>query len=262
LSNPVTAATSVLAGHRPVDRPAGEILRLDTAQALLGHHFTRPELLREALTHRSAATGRARHRRRAKASKSSKSAPAASNERLEFIGDRVLGLVMAEWVAERFPAEQEGDLGSRFAHLVSREAVCGVAEQIGLTSVLSLGSNEALAGVGRLATVLADAMEAVIGAIYLDSGLPAAQAFIRAAWHTPMQAQLRPPKDPKTELQEFLLARSTELPDYKVASSEGPSHAPVFVIEVTAHGRTGRGEGASKRMAERAAATDLLRQLK
>ncbi len=211
-------------------------------------------MLREALTHRSAASGRARGRR--------KNRPGGgSNERLEFIGDRVLGLVMAEWLAERFPNEQEGQLGPRLAHLVSREAVCSVAQHVGLAAVLSLGANEAKEGVGRLATVLADALEAALGALYLDGGLPAARNFIRAAWEPMMQAQILPPKDAKTALQEVLLARGEKLPAYRTVSSHGPPHAPVFVIQVTAREKTGTGQGSTKRLAERMAASDLLAQL-
>lgn len=231
--------------------------RIEEAARLLGHVFARPELLREALTHRSAALGRKHVRGR----KTPKSTGGGSNERLEFIGDRVLGLVMAEWVAERFPNEQEGALGPRHAHLVSREAVAAVAERIGLTGVLTLGANEALAGVGRLTTVLADALEAGLGALYLDGGLAAAQRFIRDAWEPMMQSQVKPPKDPKTALQEVVLARDDKLPAYRVVSRQGPSHAPHFVIEVSARGKTGTGEGGTKRMAERQAATDLLAKL-
>ncbi len=237
-------------------RPAPEEARLETAEHLFAHSFARKTLLREALTHRSAASGRAgRGRRRGK--------PGAggSNERLEFIGDRVLGLVMAEWLAERFPAETEGQLGPRHAHLVSREAVSGVAESVGLTRVLALGVNEAKEGVGRLSTVLADAMEAALGALYLDGGLDAARKFIRSAWEPLMQAQVLPPKDAKTALQEVLLARGDKLPAYRTISSHGPSHAPVFVIQVTAREKTGTGQGSTKRMAERLAAADLLAQL-
>jgi ribonuclease-3 len=227
--------------------------RFERAQLLLGHRFARPDLLSEALTHRSAAQGRR--------AKSRKLAGLPSNERLEFIGDRVLGLVMAEWVAERFPMEPEGDLGPRLAYLVSREAVCAVAESVGLASVLSLGANEALAGVGRLSTVLADAMEAAIGALHLDGGLEVARGFIRRGWAPMMEAQILPPKDPKTALQEKVLANGGRLPAYRTLSSEGPSHAPNFVVAVTARGQTGTGQGTTKRMAERAAAADLLGKL-
>ncbi len=237
--------------------PPDEAARLASAAQIFGHEFTRPDLLREALTHRSAASGRA-----AKTRRKSGKPHFTSNERLEFIGDRVLGLVMAEWLAERFPAEQEGQLGPRHAHLVSREAVCGIAQAIGLTTVLKIGSNEAKEGVGRLATVLADAMEAGLGALFLDGGLEAARRFIREAWAGLMEAQTLPPKDPKTALQEALLARGEKLPHYKLISSDGPPHAPVFVIEVTARSKTGRGQGSTKRLAEREAAADLLAQLR
>ena len=225
------------------------------AGSLLGHEFLRPELLREALTHRSAAHGpRSGQMRRGQKGR-------GSNERLEFIGDRVLGLLIAEWLAERFPDEQEGKLGPRHAQLVSRPVLAGIAEVTGLPRALSVAPNEARAGVKQLATVLADAMEAVIGAMYLDSGLDAARRFVRAAWADTMTGQLLPPKDPKTALQEWLLARAQALPRYDVQSSDGPSHAPRFVITVTAMGQTGTGVAGAKRIAERDAAADLLRQL-
>jgi ribonuclease-3 len=230
--------------------PAHEVERLALAEELLGHHFTRGNLLREALTHRSAMQGRARQRGH------------GSNERLEFIGDRVLGLLLAEWLAERFPAEQEGQLGPRHAYLVSREALAAIADEIGFSRVLSLGANEVTAGVGKLANVLADAMEAALGALYLDGGLDPARGFVRRAWAGAMEAQILPPKDAKTALQEYVLARGLKLPDYTVVSSEGPSHAPQFVVLASACGQTGRGEAGNKRAAERAAAEDLLRKLK
>ncbi len=234
--------------------------RLTQAEALLGHHFTRPELLGEALTHRSAAIGRARKARSGR--KMARSTGAGSNERLEFVGDRVLGLVVAEWISERFPLEQEGQLGPRLAHLVSREILALQAERIGLASLLNLGANEALAGVHKLATVLADAMEASIGALYFDGGLDVARRFVRDTWAPLMTAQVLPPKDPKTALQEVVLAHMEVLPDYRVVSSTGPSHAPRFVVSVNARGKTGTGEGNTKREAERQAATALLEILK
>ena len=141
-------------------------------ETILGHDFARPELLREAMTHRSAVHGR--DRRRGK----------GSNERMEFVGDRVLGLLMAEWLAERFPREQEGDLGRRLAVLVSQPVLAEVAETIGLGEALSVAPGEAKAGVRRRATVLADALEAALGALYLDGGLEPARAFVRRAWET------------------------------------------------------------------------------
>ncbi|AZV39656.1 ribonuclease III [Komagataeibacter xylinus] len=235
--------------------PAAEIRRLE---ACLDYHFTRPELLLRALTHRSAAHERSGNRR---TRLSVARRGAGSNERLEFIGDRVLGLVMAEWLIERFPDEQEGALGPRHAHLVSRTVLAQVAHEMQLQSALDVAEHEARAGVRQMATVLADAVEAVLGALYLDGGLDPARAFVRRMWREAITAQARPPKDPKTALQEWVLGRGLPLPQYRVVSSDGPSHAPRFVIAVDAQGKTGQGIAGSKRAAESDAASDLLRQL-
>ena len=216
-------------------------------EALLGHRFARPDLLREALTHRSALKARARGR--------------GSNERLEFIGDRVLGLAMAEWLAERYPAEQEGELGRRLAHLVSQPVLAGVAETIGLEDALSVAPGEAKAGVRQRATVLADALEAALGALYLDGGLDVARAFVRRAWLHEMTAQAEPPKDAKTRLQEWAQKRSLPLPVYAVTGRAGPPHAPEFQVTVSVDIHRGTGIAGSKRTAEQRAAEDLLRSL-
>ncbi len=186
---------------------------------------------------------------------------AGSNERLEFVGDRVLGLIIAEWLIERFPEEQEGELGRRFAQLVSRPILAGIAESLGLQAALAIAPNEARAGVGALANTLADAMEAAIGALFLDAGLDQARRFVRGAWASAMEGQLQPPKDAKTALQEWLMARAMPLPAYVEMDRTGPSHAPSFVIEVTGAGQSGTGSGTNKREAERAAAADLLGKL-
>jgi len=225
------------------------------AETILGHTFSRPALLHEALTHRSAAHGRRGQLRRGERR------GVGSNERLEFIGDRVLGLVIADWLIERFPDEQEGELGPRHAHLVSRKVLAVIAEQAGLSEALAIAPNEARAGVGQLANVLADAIEAMIGALYLDAGLPAAQRFVRAAWQPAMESLVLPPKDPKTALQELLMARRLALPIYELADRSGPSHAPEFIITVSACDQTGTGRAGSKRVAERLAAADLLERL-
>ena len=222
--------------------------------SLLGHEFKRPDLLREALTHRSAAQGSGR--RRAHASNAQ-----ASNERLEFIGDRVLGLTMAEWLAERFPREQEGELGRRLAYLVSQPVLAAVAETVGLASVLSVSPGEAKAGVAKQATVLADALEAALGALYLDGGLDAARDFVRRAWHDAMVEQADPPKDAKTALQEWAQKRGKDLPVYEVTGRSGPPHAPAFTVTVTVGAVDASGTAGSKRAAEQRAAEALLIQL-
>ena len=135
------------------------------AEAILGHRFARPELLREALTHRSAVLGRKLARGR-----TARGDGTESNERLEFIGDRVLGLLIAEWLAERFPQEHEGQLGPRLAYLVSQPVLAAIAGELGLAAALAVAPGESRAGVRKLATVLADAMEALIGALYQDGG--------------------------------------------------------------------------------------------
>ena len=218
-------------------------------ETILGHTFARADLLREAITHRSAVRVRGRGRSR------------GSNERMEFIGDRVLGLLIAEWLAERYPEEQEGDLGRRLALLVSQPVLAEVAEAIGLGEALSVAPGEAKAGVRRRATVLADALEAALGALYLDGGLELARAFVRRAWGDVMNRQEEPPKDPKTRLQEWVQARSLGLPEYIVVSRVGPPHAPEFLVTVAAGGFTGTGTAGSKRAAEQHAARELLRML-
>ncbi|MEJ0015956.1 MAG: ribonuclease III [Acetobacteraceae bacterium] len=217
-------------------------------EEILGHDFARPELLREAMTHRSAVHGRGRRGK-------------DSNERMEFIGDRVLGLLVAEWLAERFPREQEGDLGRRLALLVSQPVLAEVAESIGLGDALSVAPGEARAGVRRRATVLADALEAALGALYLDGGLERARMFVRRAWDEVMTRLESPPKDAKTMLQEWVQARGLGLPSYAVASRAGPPHAPEFVVQVAVGDAVGSGTAGSKRAAEQLAAQDLLREL-
>ncbi len=216
-------------------------------EAVLGHAFKRPALLREALTHRSAAHGRGRKH--------------GSNERLEFIGDRVLGLVMAEWLAERFPDEQEGELGPRLAYLVSQPVLAAVAETIGLDAVLSVARGEAKAGVTKRATVLADALEAALGALYMDGGLDVARDFIRRVWNGAMIAQADPPKDAKTALQQWAQKRGLALPSYHVTGRSGPSHDPEFDVAVTVGDLTANGRAGNKRAAEQLAAEALMERL-
>jgi len=223
----------------------------EAAQSILGHRFARPELLMEALTHRSAALD----------SWAGKTVFSASNERLEFVGDRVLGLMIAEWISERFPSENEGALGRRLALLVSQPILAGIAGGLGLDACLSLSPSETRAGVSKRATVSADALEAVIGALYLDAGIEQARRFVRSAWGSVIEAQKVPPKDAKTGLQEWAMQRGRGLPTYKVVSAIGPSHAPEFEISVSLGKETQTAKGSSKRQAEQEAAAKLLEKL-
>lgn len=225
----------------PLPDPVGDLA------ARLPHRFARPELLLHALTHRSAADPRKQM--------------LDSNERLEFVGDRVLALLMAEWLAERFPAEREGDLGKRLAALVAQDALAKVAAALDLAPALRIPPNEERSGVRNRASVLADAVEAILGAIYLDGGLVPARELVRREWSPLLEASIRPPVSPKTRLQEWTLGRALGLPEYMMVSSTGPSHSPVFVVRVIAAGQEADGTGENKRAAEQAAAEKLLAQL-
>jgi ribonuclease III len=215
--------------------------------ALLGHVFADSGLLQAALTHPSAGE---REERRA-------------YERLEFLGDRVLGLAISELLLERFPKENEGALALRFVGLVRAEAVAEVAEAIGLGDHLALSSSARNDGAKGQISMLADACEAVIGALYLDGGLEPARTFVRRHWADAVEASgRRPPQDPKTSLQEWLQGRGLGLPKYAVVSQEGPAHAPEFTVVVMANnGQSAAATGPSKRAAEQAAAEALLGEL-
>jgi len=218
---------------------------LDDVAGLLSHRFASPNLLREALTHPSAA-----------------GSPLQSYERLEFLGDRVLGLIVADLLLAHFQEEPEGALARRFAALVRRETLAEVAESIGLGNFLILAKAEQGAGESANPTLLADACEAVIGALYLDGGLAAARGFVVPHWTPLLEADLTPPQDAKTTLQEWAQGRGLPLPAYREARREGPAHEPVFTVEVTVAGHPPAvGEGRSKRLAEQAAAGRLLAAL-
>ena len=213
----------------------------------LGHDFNDPALLEQALTHRSAADPKRNQ--------------LDSNERLEFLGDRVLALLMAEWLSERFPQEREGELGKRLAVLVAAETLAKVGDVIGLSAALRIPPAEGRTGLRQRANVLADATEALIGALYLDAGLEAARAFIRREWTVAMQADAHPPRSAKSRLQEYLLGRGQGLPEYVLVSAEGPSHAPLFTVSARACGKAAEASGDSKRAAEQLAAEALLKEL-
>ncbi|MDB5414239.1 MAG: ribonuclease [Rubritepida sp.] len=219
-----------------------------TLQERLGHRFKDPALLEQALTHRSAADPRRRM--------------LDSNERLEFLGDRVLGLCIAEWLAERFPQEREGDLGKRLATLCSQDIIAPIADGMGLAAALRVPPSEGRTGLRARATVLADALEAVLGALYIDGGLAVAQATVRREWAAAIEVDAKPPVSAKNRLQEWTLGRGLGLPDYQHTSVAGPSHAPVFVVTVLAAGRAAEGMGESKRAAEQSAAEAWLAGIK
>ncbi|TAL00469.1 MAG: ribonuclease III [Rhodospirillaceae bacterium] len=226
----------------------GNALDPAALEAALGYVFANRDLLAQALTHRSALG----HRLGASAS--------ASNERLEFLGDRVLGIIIAERLLTMFPDEAEGALAPRLAALVSAPALADVATACDLAPYVRIAPGQR-ADDGDTA-VLADACEALIGAIYLDGGLDAARTFVLSRWEDRMRASAAPPKDPKTALQEWAQARGMPLPEYRVVSNEGPSHAPLFIMAVSVTGiAEATGSGRSKRQATSAAAATLLERI-
>ncbi len=214
----------------------------------LGHEFERPELLDEALTHPSAVKGGRRSGRGPR-----------DYERLEFLGDRVLGLVVAEDLLSRFGGAAAGRLAPRYNVLVQRETLAGVAREIGLGACLNLAESERGAGGADKPAILADACEAVIGALYLDGGLEAAGRFIHRYWDERAEALVQAPKDAKTRLQEWAHSVGLEPPAYSLVTREGAPHEPTFTIAASVPGYSARqGRGASKREAEQAAAAALL----
>ncbi len=221
----------------------------------IGYGFARRELLQEALTHPSAFGAERRRGRRRK--------PALRGyERLEFLGDRVLGLVIADLLWRRFEAEPEGHLTRRHTHLVRREALARVAEAIGLGRHLVLSQAEAAAGAADNPGILADACEALIAAIYLDGGFAAASAFVQRFWEPLIEEMEEPPRDPKTALQEWAQARGLILPAYELVATSGPDHAPTFTVAASvAGGDRATATGSSKRLAESRAAASLLGRL-
>jgi ribonuclease-3 len=224
--------------------------------AALDYAFEDSELLRIALLHPSAvSTGRGKRNKKLP----EKAGRGADNQRLEFLGDRVLGIVVAEMLFRAFPNEDEGALARRLAALVRQDSLDAVAREIALGGYLTISRGEAEGGGRDNPAILADACEALIGAIYLDGGLEAARAFIERHWRPKMNAEAKPPQDAKTALQEWAQAAGLALPLYTVVKSEGPPHDPVFEVEVAVAGQQpASARGRSKRAAEQAAARQLL----
>ncbi len=212
---------------------------------MLDHTFRDTALLRQALTHSSADAQ-------------------ASNERLEFLGDRVLGLILAQTLYERYPNDAEGLLALKFNALARREACSAAAESAGLSSHLVLAASEVKSGGRHKAAILSGATEAVIAAIYLDGGLAAARQFVMRHWQSAFDDLGRDMRDAKTALQEWAQSRQhgRGAPVYRVVSRGGPDHAPQFDVEVTIEGlQPAQGRGGSKREAEQAAARAMLQRL-
>jgi len=181
----------------------------------------------------------------------------AGYERLEFLGDRVLGLVVAEMLYRRFPNEREGAMAKRFVALVREETLAGVAQDLGLPALLSTNED----ALRHNASVLSDVCEAVIAALYLDQGLAAVQAFMEPIWSRLIEAEIQIPQDAKSALQEWAQKKFKILPTYTLLSRTGPDHAPVFTVQVQIGDRTITGTGSNKKLAEQSAATHFLEDI-
>lgn len=212
-------------------------------ESLLGYSFSSPGLLDEALTHPSAMKP-------------------YNNQRLEFLGDSVLSLIVAELLYALFPKEPEGDLARRHAALVKGETLVEIALDLELSHHIKMVENDGMVSHGKTAG-LEDALEALIGALYLDGGISAAKSFIMQYWHPRAKEFSTPPKDAKTALQEWSQSRSLGLPTYVILKQEGPAHAPFFTIEVQISGIDSQSAAAaSKRAAEQLAAEAMLHQVR
>ena len=208
----------------------------------LGHSPKNSELFDAALTHSS-------HR-------------GESYERLEFLGDRVLGLVIARWLFERFPQEPEGKLSRRYNALVARETCAEIGRSLDLPSMIRVGKQARADGAYYKDNLVGDVVEALIGALLLDAGFDAAEAFIRQAWVGLVEGQGRAPTHPKSALQELAAARNLPAPEYEIAQKSGAHHAPRFTVSVSIRGvGDATADGSSKQEAETAAAAELLKRL-
>jgi ribonuclease-3 len=209
----------------------------------LGHTPRDPSLFELALTHSSAA--------------------GTNYERLEFLGDRVLGMVIARALYERYPKEPEGNLSKRYNALVDRETCAENGREIGIPALVRLGKQAREDGASQSENVVGDVVEALIGALYLDGGLAAAERFILQTWEPDLARQRRAPQHPKSALQELAAAKGVKAPLYEVVARTGAHHTPKFTVRVSVE-QLGEGsaEGTTKQDAETAAAADLLSKLK
>jgi ribonuclease-3 len=250
-----TAKSAQRAGERaeaPPESPPGRRpsrrrkLASSALEKTIGYRFKDADLLERSLTHISAIAGGNR---------------ANSYQRLEFLGDHVLGLIISDMLFRAFPRADEGELSRRLADLVRRESCADVARAIDLGSALRLGASEANAG-GRLRTaILADVCEALVGAVYLDGGYDETCKLVERLWGERMRAPVRPLRDPKTILQEWAQKRGLPTPSYREVERTGPHHDPEFRVAVTLPQREpAEGVGRSKRSAEQAAAEAMLKR--
>lgn len=217
---------------------------LEKLEERIGYRFKDQERLRNSLTHSSTGTS-------------------TNYERLEFLGDRVVGLVMAHILFDEFPDENEGDLAKRHAALVQGKTLARLAREIDLGNAMQLSDAERASGGAENDNILADGMEGMIGALYLDAGLEKSQDILKKLYGDSVYVMLNPPQDPKTALQEWAQARSLPLPKYELVGKEGPDHAPTFAVRVSVEGfPPWTCQGPSRRVTEKQAAGMLLAHLR
>jgi ribonuclease-3 len=244
---PSSAPRKEAAAKKKPGRTARKAAALNSIEARIGHKFAKRAMLATAFTHVSALNPAKRHR-------------ADSYQRMEFLGDHVLGLVISDMLYKAFPRADEGELSKRLADLVRKETCADVARSLGLGEDIKLGAVGNAAAEARLReSVLGDICEAVIGAIYLDGGYPAAAAFVERHWTERMHKHRRPMRDAKTALQEWAQSRALPTPVYREIERTGPHHDPHFRVAVTLPGlEPAEGVGGNKRAAEKNAALAML----
>lgn len=224
---------------------------MDKVEKALSYNFKDRSLLQEALTHPSISK------------QESEEKDFFNYERLEFLGDSVLGMVIAELLINKYPNEKEGELAKRQAGLVGGEALTEIGRKINIGRFIRMTQGEETMGGRENSSNIENALEAIIGAIYLDSGFDSAKGFINKHWEDLVENMKIPPKDPKTELQEWSQGRGLLIPDYKIVKTTGPSHSPFFEVQVTVEGlKPVVSEGYSKKEAEKNAARLLLKIIK
>jgi ribonuclease-3 len=249
VTRPNSSHTGKRRRNRARGQPAPSLTKEQrtACESAIGYRFKDENLLDRAMTHRSAAQGMTVE---------------WSNERLEFLGDRVLALVMVEALLERFPKMREGDVAPRFNALVSREACAAIGAELGLGRFLIVDKVERSSGGPNKPSLLANAVEAVLGAVYLDGGLEKARKFVLGHWAGMLKQSRGTPRDPKSALQEWVQGEGLPAPTYRHDHRTGPDHAPVFTATVHVDGRTPvAGTGPSKQDAEREAARIMLAEI-
>lgn len=223
---------------------------MNNVEELLGYKFINSKLLDEALTHPSISMQK------------SENDAIFNYERLEFLGDTVLALIIAELLINKYPLEREGALAKRHSGLVHGEALAAIAENIGISEYIRMTSGEAAGGGRQNRSNMENTLEAVIGAIYMDGGLEPAKTFIAKHWAQAIEEMVEPPKDAKTSLQEWAQGRGLPIPVYEVISTSGPAHGPNFLIRVTVQGfEPVESTGSSKKKAEKLCAEIFLEKV-